>query len=109
VVLPLVVDQLPAEKVHAFAALRAKSALPDPQRFLKTLPIKMDTYETVAQQWCAEEGIEFISLTPPLRQAAALGRQIYYTYDQHWTPVGHEVVAAVVARYCMNRVHDSGA
>ncbi|MCH7700930.1 MAG: SGNH/GDSL hydrolase family protein, partial [Planctomycetes bacterium] len=109
VVLPLVADRLPAEKVHAFAALRAKDSLPPPQQFLESLPDRMDAYETVAQQWCEEEGIEFISLTPPLRQAAAAGRQIYYTYDQHWTPVGHEVVAQVVARYCINRANDSGA
>lgn len=109
VVLPLVADQLPAEKVHAFAALRAKNPLPPPQRFLQTLPDKMDAYETIAQRWCDEEGIDFVSLTPPLRKAIATGRQIYYTYDQHWTPVGHEVVAQVVARYCMNRANDSGA
>jgi hypothetical protein len=34
-----------------------------------------------------------------LRAAVAAGKQVYYTYDQHWTPEGNVVTAAVLDAY----------
>ncbi|MFQ5415259.1 MAG: hypothetical protein ACE5E6_12450, partial [Phycisphaerae bacterium] len=59
--------------------------------------------ESVVDAWCAEHAIPFLSATPALQQAAAAGRQVYYTYDQHWSPDGHEVVASLVADLLRNR------
>jgi hypothetical protein len=47
----------------------------------------------VFQEYCRENGIAFINLTEPLREETRKGVQTYYTFDQHWTPHGHEVVA----------------
>jgi hypothetical protein len=38
-----------------------------------------------------------VSATEPLRRAIAAGEQVYFTYDQHWTRLGHEVAARLVA------------
>ncbi len=93
VILPIVGDRLPADKVLAFMRLRYKKPLPEADRFLANLLERPDARESVVSQWCGREGVDFVSLTRPLREAAVQGRQVYFTYDQHWTPVGHEVVA----------------
>jgi hypothetical protein len=103
VVLPLVADTLPADKVRAFAALRAKKELPDPQTFLRELLAALPAKETVLAQWCAGRSIPFISLTEPLRQAVLRGQQPYYTYNEHWTRVGQSVAAEAVYRFWTDR------
>ncbi len=99
VVMPMVADSLPAEKVRAFLALQYKKQLPPAAEFLATLIEHAGARESVVADWCNREGIPFVSLTEPLRRAAAEGRQVYYTYDQHWTPPGHEVVAGAVREF----------
>jgi hypothetical protein len=97
VVLPLVREQLPPEMVRAFTALRAKDELPPAGEFVEKLLAGLDTPEAVTTKWCAERGIPLISLTAPLREATAQGRQMYFTYNAHWTPAGHEVAGRVIA------------
>lgn len=46
-----------------------------------------------------EDGIPIVDVTEDLRTAAAHGRRLYYRVDIHWTPEGHEVAAAAVARH----------
>ncbi len=41
--------------------------------------------------------IEACDLTAPLRRATEDGIPTYYTYDGHWTPRGHQVVADTIA------------
>ncbi|KAA3627410.1 MAG: hypothetical protein DWQ08_07835, partial [Proteobacteria bacterium] len=50
--------------------------------------------ERVVEDYFRSRGITFVSLTGALRAAARRGVQTYFTYDQHWTPDGHQVVAA---------------
>ena len=97
VILPLVSDRLPAEKVRAFTAISYKYTLPPPDVFLANLVAWVDAREKVVAEWCDHGSIPFISLTEPLRNAAKGGTQVYYTYNQHWSPDGHKVVAAHVA------------
>ena len=96
VTIPLVADRLPAGKVRSFTAISYKKKLPPPDAFLSNLLARVDAKETVIQEWCRREGIPFIGVTGALRKGALAGRQVYYTYDQHWTPPGHEVVAQAV-------------
>ncbi|RJP39722.1 MAG: hypothetical protein C4547_03415 [Phycisphaerales bacterium] len=98
VVLPLAVDRIPADKLHAFARLR-EDDLPPPEEFRADLMGSLDNKERLLSEWCAREKIEFVSLTEPLREALAGGRQVYFTYDDHWSPDGHDVVAEVLSRY----------
>ncbi len=96
VVLPLVADMLPAAQVRAFAALKTRDIPDDPGLFMRTLIRNLNVMELLTRKYCDERGIPFISLTEPLRSRADYGVQVYYTYDQHWTPIGHEVVAAAL-------------
>lgn len=103
VVLPLAADRLPADAIRQFVALRGKR-LPDSLRplppaapLLRTLLERLDVPERRLAAHCKTLGLPFISLVAPLRAAAAEGTPVYYTYDQHWTPAGHVVVARHLA------------
>ena len=98
VVMPPLSDSLPAEKVRAFVALKTDEKLPPAKEFLRELIADFDVKESVTQQWCEAHDVAFLSLTQPLRDAAAQGRQVFFTYNQHWSPVGHEVVAQAIAQ-----------
>ncbi|MGB2986031.1 MAG: SGNH/GDSL hydrolase family protein, partial [Phycisphaerae bacterium] len=99
VMLPIVANRLPADKVRAFTTISYKKDLPEPDVFLANLLARVDARESVVGEWCRRESIPFISLAKALRETAIEGAQVYYTYDQHWTPHGHEVVADAVSRY----------
>jgi hypothetical protein len=103
VVLPLVRDKLPADKVRAFAALKAKDDLPEAQTFLNNLFDYLDVKEAVLEQWCRENSCPFISLTQKMRDNVARGRQVYFTYNEHFTPIGHQVTADAVHEFCSAR------
>lgn len=98
VVLPLAADRLPADKVRAFAMLQADDEeLPPADQFLPALLNQLDVKEVALSAWCEGAGITFVSLTKPLRDATQRGEQAYYTYDDHWTPIGHELAATALA------------
>lgn len=105
VLLPLVIDSLDPDKVLEFAKLH-RSRLPtgkkdvqDGRLFLSEFAQNLDVQENAVKELCEELGIEFVSLTEILRQAISRGQQAYYTYDQHWTPDGHKLVARTLIDY----------
>ncbi|MHC4293107.1 MAG: alginate O-acetyltransferase AlgX-related protein, partial [Planctomycetota bacterium] len=98
VVLPLLKNRLSAEQVHAFMSLKAKN-LPQPDELMEILYSRLEAHESIIEELCREDSIEFISLTEPLQQETLKGRQVYYTYDQHWTPLGQLVAAETLADY----------
>jgi hypothetical protein len=98
VVMPLVRDRVSAEQLRAFAALRDRDdPLPPAAAFRDRLFARLDVQETRLRDWCAENGVEFVSLTAPLRDALGRGVPVYFTYDPHWTEQGHAVVAGHLA------------
>lgn len=99
VVLPLVSDTLDGDTLLAFTKIQG-DRLPEAARkttdggaFLRTLLEGIDNLEEATREVCRASGVEFVSLTQPLRAATAAGGQTYFVYDQHWSPLGHEVVA----------------
>jgi hypothetical protein len=98
VLMPLVVDRLPVEKVRAFCRLGSKR-VPDAKTLMANLVPYLDSRVAVVQRWCAAQSIPFVDTTEALREAISQGQQVYFTYDQHWTPLGHEVVARTVAEF----------
>jgi hypothetical protein len=96
VVMPLVREQVSPEELRAFAAL-ARDDLPAAQVFHERFFARIDAQEHVFLGFCAAQGIECVSTTAPLREAMARGEQVYFTYDSHWTPLGHGVAARTIA------------
>jgi len=90
--LPLVKDKLSPQKLRAFMALKEKN-LPPADDLVDVLLSHLDIQESAIEEFCKQESIEFVSLTQPLRQNIAQGLQAYYTYDQHWTPIGQKIAA----------------
>ncbi|MGD8499368.1 MAG: hypothetical protein PVJ86_01900 [Phycisphaerales bacterium] len=93
--LPLIEREVPPGELRAFMALKERN-LPPAEKLMATLSTRLHVQETAVEEFCGAESIEFVSLTEPLRQSMAEGSQAYFTYDQHWTPIGHEIVAKTV-------------
>jgi len=102
VLLPIAAESLSPQLLHAFLSLRVKD-LPLPGELKKLILQRLPVIESATQQFCLSESIEFISLTQPLQEQILKSQQCYFTYDQHWTPVGHEVAASVIAAYLENQ------
>lgn len=98
VVMPLVRESVTPERLHAFASLKRRG-LPPPEEFKKELYDRLGSQEKVLREFCQAEGIGFVSTTAALQKMAAEGRQVYYTYNQHWTAHGHVAVAEELSRY----------
>ena len=91
-----VTSQVPAEQLYAFLDLKARK-LPAVDQLAGELNNAVNVRVNVIRQFCGESEIEFVDLTGPLQKATAEGTQTYFTYDQHWTPDGHKVVAEFLA------------
>jgi hypothetical protein len=93
VLLPLIADRLDASKVRSFAAIDFKKPFPPTDELIGELLARADGKEQTIAAWCATQSIPFFSPANALRTAIAEGSQVFYSYDQHWTPAGHEVFA----------------
>ncbi|MHC4130918.1 MAG: alginate O-acetyltransferase AlgX-related protein [Planctomycetota bacterium] len=98
VVLPLLKNRLSANQLLAFMSLKAKN-LPEPDELMEKLYMRLEAHESIIEELCREDSIEFVSLTESLQQEMLKGGQVYYTYDQHWTPLGQLVAAETLANY----------
>lgn len=97
VLLESVKERIRPEQFRAFLSLKRKS-LPPAEALLEEVVPAMDVFEQVIEGCCRSKGIRFVSLTAVLRQKIAKGTQAYYTYDQHWSPDGHRIVADYLAQ-----------
>lgn len=98
--LPLIKDKITSEQLHAFMSLKGKN-LPPAEELMNVVLARLGVKESAVEEFCRQQSIEFVSLTEPLRRKISEGRQAYFTYDQHWTPIGHEVAADTL--YCYLR------
>ena len=107
VVLPLVRDRVTPEVLHAFASYRRHRGLPPPATFHQRCFDNLDAMESQVAEHLRDRGVTFLSTTVPLRQRMAAGVQVYFTYDKHWTPPGHQLVAKLIAPHLESN-HTSG-
>jgi len=52
--------------------------------------------ESLFAAFCRENGIEYMPLTEPMRQAASAGAVLYAPEDSHWSSDGHRFVAGLI-------------
>jgi len=97
VILPLIADTTSAEQLHYYASL--KQDVEEPEEFKKNLFKNINSINTVVKEYCEENKVGFVDLTEPLRAHARKGDQIYFTYDQHWSPIGHKVASTAISNY----------
>ncbi len=88
--------RVPAAQLHAFSATRMDD-LPEPETVVAELKEGLAVRQRVMEAFCAAQNIPFIPLTDILRQKTQEGVKTYYSYDQHWSPEGHQVVADYLA------------
>lgn len=50
------------------------------------------------REFCAEEDIRFLDLTPELETRLRAGHNVYFPDDSHWNAAGHQTAAAMLAR-----------
>jgi hypothetical protein len=96
--LPLIRQKLSPEQLHAFLSLKEKD-LPPAKELMETVLSRINIAETATEEFCRSQSIEFVSLTKALSETIAGGRQAYFTYDQHWTPIGQETAAETIYNY----------
>lgn len=68
-------------------------------RYPRLKDIDVDAPFRELREFCEEQGIRVVDLTPALRSRAAAGEQLYFSVDGHWNPRGNEVVAEEVFRH----------
>lgn len=49
------------------------------------------------ERWASDNGIPFLDLTVPLKEAAQAGQLVYYTDDGHWNGAGNQAAARMAA------------
>ena len=98
VVLPLVQEQISPEALRSFLALGSRKELPPAPELAAKIYAGLDARESVMREWCRGRGVELLSATALLREHMAAGEQVYFTYDQHWTELGHAAVGEWLAR-----------
>lgn len=98
VLMPLICENLSPETLREFMALR-ESKLPSADKIKDEVLSRLEIEEQMFKEFCQKESIGFVSLTDSLRHNIALGEQLYFTYDDHWTPIGHEVVANTISNF----------
>ncbi len=96
------------EQVRAFVSL-IKRNLPPADRLTRQLREGVQAPEQAMADFCRRQNIDFLSLTPALRREMEAGNRVYFTYDQHWTPEGHAVVARAVEDYLKEHNLPGGA
>ena len=96
VVFPFVKDQIPNEKLWQLLSSRKKNLPPD---ILSTIANNIDTVENSVHSFCKEQKVDFCSLLNGLRDHTIQQGKMYYTYDVHWSPQGHEVVSNILVKY----------
>lgn len=102
VVLPLAQDAIPAQQLRNFAAYR-KSHLPPADAYKQRVLRNLDNEQAVVMDFCTAQQVECLALTDALQRATAAGQQTYFSYDQHWTPLGNAVAAAAIEEFLRAR------
>ncbi len=110
VVFPLVAKRLNADHVRNYMLYKKKPLdLPEDEKFTAELLARIQNQEELMREWCERRTVPFVSLTQPLQADVSNGRQVYYTYDQHWTPMGHESAAGVIHSYLSKSLNVAAA
>ncbi len=105
VVMPLLRHHISPQVLHAYATYR-KDNLPAPPVFHSQFYDRIDSMEQVVGDYIRDQNVDFISTTSALQAKMAAGVPVYFTYDKHWSPLGHVVAADLVAGHLQEGSQD---
>ncbi|MDA1096308.1 MAG: SGNH/GDSL hydrolase family protein [Chloroflexi bacterium] len=73
----------------------------EPVRDSQGLPDTFDVNTPVlrTEEIAKQHHLLFLDLTSPLRERAATGARLYFTWNQHWNHKGHETVSNAITDY----------
>lgn len=99
-----------SRRVRADGAGLAVMAVPSRYRLMGDGKIKVtgDFHRTV-KEWTASEGIPFLDLHAPFERASRTGIELFYRQDIHFSPEGHTLTAATIARALPELFPNGGA
>ena len=89
-------ERVPAASLHAFVAL-TRLETPPPKALADSIYAGLHSQEEVLTAFCQDAGIRLQSLTPTISEATAQGRQVFFTWDEHWRVLGHDIVAEALS------------
>lgn len=70
-----------------------------PASLRDVLPRCIESWRTCVGNLCRAEGIGFIDLTDPSRDAVVRGEDVFREFDTHWNELGNRIAAEAVARF----------
>lgn len=82
-----------ASKEEAFASALEERYGVAPGRIL--------SFEEKLEAFCRANGIEFVGLKAPLREATVSGQMLFFKFDGHYNDEGNRVAAEFIERYLM--------
>ncbi|MFO1514223.1 MAG: hypothetical protein U1F83_15140 [Verrucomicrobiota bacterium] len=56
-----------------------------------------DSLGVVLKEFCEAHNMAFVDATAPLQEQAKAGKLVYLPFDTHLSPVGHQIVANLIA------------
>jgi hypothetical protein len=78
---------------------RFNGTIRSPESLRSVLPRTVDIWRNSLSEFCRGEGIGFIDLTDPYRDAIVRGGNVFREFDTHWNEEGIRIAAAEVSRY----------
>ncbi|MBN1311878.1 MAG: hypothetical protein JXB30_10700 [Anaerolineae bacterium] len=60
---------------------------------------RLDNQSIAVGNLARQMDIHFVNVSIPMQEAAARGEEVYYIYDTHWNPRGHEIAGRTIADY----------
>lgn len=78
---------------------RFNRTIRSPEDLRSALPRTVEIWRETLSAFCREEGIGFIDLTGPYRDATIRGGNAFREFDTHWNEAGIRIAAVEVSRY----------
>lgn len=98
---PVLGPILDYDRLYRFIApnKRFNRTVRSPEALRAVLPGTVDVWRNDLSSFCREEGIGFVDLTVPYREATAGGTDVFREFDTHWNEEGIRIAAAEVSRH----------